>query len=209
MNHYESNSEQTGGGEIDERDFYCLLDEYQPVFFEREGLTRVLGEGHPVVKLMEEAVESLDTEELKVALAAYEALPEWVVHRIKNPWVGHPPPAGTRQRLREEHAPELVGETSGREPVGCYLQIDARNGDRDEVHWAVDADGHVVDPAIVYDLRVHKTWPVRLQVAEGSDKRGVLELLSKISETLERDWDELIDPERHLKLLEEPASTEW
>jgi hypothetical protein len=73
----------------------------------------------------------------------------------------------------------------------------------------VDADGHVIDPAIVYDLRVHKKWPLRVQVAEGSDKRVVLKLLKKISETLERDWDELTDAERHLKLPEEPASRDW
>lgn len=204
MNYYSDNhNKKNNGGGVDEEYYYQLLDEYQGVFIERAGVARVLGEDHPLSRLMEHAVDTLDPEELRVAQAAYEALPEEVVHRIHHPWVGHPPPPGTRQRLREEHAPTLVGESTGEEPVGCYLQIDARKANREEANKAVDEDGHVVDPAIVYDLRVG-TWPLRIQVAEGSDKEVVLELLRKISETLERDWDELTNAERHLQVPEEP-----
>lgn len=203
MNYYNDNHKKDRSGEMDEGHIYRLIDEYAHVFIEQEGVARVLGEDHPVPRLMKHAEETLDPEELAVAHAAYEALPEEVLHRVHHPWVGHPPPPGTRQRLREELAPKLVGESIGEEPVGCYLQLDARKGSEEEVNVAVDKDGHMVDSAIVYDPRT-AGCPLRVQVAEGSDKEKILELLRKVSETLERDWDELTDAERHLRLPEVP-----
>ena len=146
-----------------------------------DGLTRILGEEHPLIKLMESALRTGDPEELAVANAAYEALPDDIINRVRYPWMGHPPPPGTRETLRKEQAPVLAGEDmSGPDPVGCYLQIDARKGLRDEIDWTVDEDEHVLDAAIVYDLRVDKNWPVRVEIAEGSDMQLVLHLLKKI-----------------------------
>lgn len=156
------------------------------------------------MKLMERAVESMDTEELEVALAAYEALPEHLMHRVRHPWVGYPPPEGTRQRLREEHAPELVGEGTDSETVGCYLQIDAREVSHEENDWSADENGHSIDPAIVYDLRTHDGWPVRIQIAEGSDKEVALRLLKKAFDKLELDWDELTDAKLYLRPPKDP-----
>lgn len=146
-----------------------LLQEHGDMILDLQGISQVLGEDHPVVRLIENARQIGDPEELKVAQGAYEALPEGVLHRARHPWIGHPPPPGTRKKLREEHAPVLVGEgTPGPDPVGCYLQIDARVGDSEEVIWTTDEDGHVFDTAIVYDLR-NSSWPVRVQICEGSD----------------------------------------
>lgn len=176
-----------------------LLQENIAMVRDQEGIARILGENHPLIRLIENALETGDPEELAVAKAAYEALPKEFIHRVHYPWIGHPPPPGTREKLRKEQAPRLVGEDMlGPDPVGCYLQIDAREGFREEIHWTVDEDGHVLDPAIVYDLR-HLGWPVRVQVAEGSDKGLALTLLKKICGLLEQDWDNLTDPARYFR----------
>ncbi len=178
---------------LDDEYYFYLVNSYQPVFLELEGVSRVLGSEHPTVKLMKEAAESLDVEKLEAALAAFDALPEHVLHQSHHPWIGYPPPPGTREKLRKELIPVLVGETSGPEPVGCYLQIDACET-WEGAPWSADEDGHVVDPALVYDPRVYKDWPVHVQILEGSDKELVLKLLKKVSDRLEQDWDELINP---------------
>jgi len=176
-----------------------LLQENMDMIRDREGIARILGENHPLVELIQKALKIGDPEELAVAKAAYDALPEEFIHRVRHPWIGHPPPSGTREKLRKEHAAKLAGEDMpGPDPVGCYLQIDAREGYREETYWTVDEDGHVLDPAIVYDLR-HVGWPVRIEVAEGSDKGLALELLKKICGLLERDWDSLTDSARYFR----------
>jgi hypothetical protein len=174
-----------------------VLTGHTELFVFSERLPEVLGDTHPLVGLVRNALESGDQEELKVAEAALLALPEEVVHRMKHPWVGHPPPPGTRRKLIEEANPERVGES-----VGCYLRIDARKGYREEIHWEVDEDEHVLDRAIVYDLRVHPDWPVRVEIREGSDKKLVLALLEKITQRVERDWDKLTNPDRYLRVPE-------
>jgi len=176
-----------------------LIQENLDMIRDQEGIARVLGENHPLVELIQKALKIGDPEELAVAKAAYEALPEEFIHRVHHPWIGHPPPSGTREKLRNEHAPKLVGEDMpGPDPVGCYLRIDAKESYQEEIHWTADEDGHVLDPAIVHDLR-HVGWPVRVQVAEGSDKGLALELLKKICGLLERDWDNLTDPARYFR----------
>jgi len=176
-----------------------LIQENLDMIRDQEGIARVLGENHPLVELIQKALKIGDPERLAVAKAAYEALPEEFIHRVHHPWIGHPPPSGTREKLRNEHAPKLVGEDMpGPDPVGCYLRIDAKESYQEEIHWTADEDGHVLDPAIVHDLR-HVGWPVRVQVAEGSDKGLALELLKKICGLLERDWDNLTDPARYFR----------
>src|SRR5215203_7554425 len=138
MNYYEANNETKAIENFDEEHYYYLLNHYQSVLLELEGVARVLGKEHPVTRLMGGAVDSLDTEELDVALAAYEALPKHVIHKINHPWIGHPPPPGTREELREAVAPKLVGEGTDREPVGCYLRVDARERFQDEIGSSVD-----------------------------------------------------------------------
>jgi hypothetical protein len=174
-----------------------VLTGHTELFVYSERLPEILGDTHPLVGLVRNALESGDQEELKVAEAALLALPEEVVHRMKHPWVGHPPPPGTRRKLIEEATRKLVGE-----PVGCYLRIDGRKGYREEIYWEVDEDDHVLDRAIVYDLRVHKDWPVRVEINEGSGKNLTVALLKKITQEVERDWDKLINPDRYLRVPE-------
>ncbi len=184
---------------MDERYEDDLWQQYGHMFLDRQGIVRVLGEGHPVVRLIEKAFHSGNLEDLEKAQAAYETLPERVLNRARHPWIGHPPPSGTRQKLREEHAGVLVGEsTPGPDPVGCYLQIDALEGYREEVACTTDEEGHVLDAAIVYDLR-NSSWPVRVQIREGSDKETALALLREICAKIEKDWDRLTDPDRFFR----------
>jgi hypothetical protein len=171
---------------------------------DHEGIARVLGVDHPIVGLIGKALETGGHEEVTVARSAYEALPEAVLNRARHPWIGHPPPHGTRHKLRKEQAGVLVGELDpGPDPVGCYLQVDAREAYGREYYHAVDNDGHVVDCALVYDFRVHTAWPVRVQVAEGSDKETVLALLRKIQGRIEMDRDNLTDATRYLNIPED------
>ena len=199
MKNHNENTETTYWEGLSQNDYEDLIQENNAMTRDQEGIARVMGEDHPLVQLIQRAIKIGDPEELAVAKAAYDALPEEFIHRVRHPWIGHPPPSGTREKLRNEHAPRLVGEDMpGPDPVGCYLQIDAREGYREETYWTADEDGHVVDPAIVYDLR-HVGWPVRVQVAEGSDKGLTLDLLKKICGLLERDWDNLTDPARYFR----------
>ncbi len=199
MNHHEENNDvrnTTDEGYVDDDCFIDLLQKYGPVFFELEDISRVLGTEHPTVRLMTDATESLDEDKLEAAQAAFDALPEQVLNRARYPWVGCPPPSGIREKLRKVLLPELVGESYGKDPVGCYLQIDARKAWEDDPYWPADGDGHVVDPALVYDPGTHG-WPVRVQIAEGSDQNVVRELLMKILDKLDEDWDELTDPDSY------------
>lgn len=183
-----------------------LLQHHGRMLADRQGIVRVIGKDHPVVRLIEIAFQSGDPEDLEVAQAAYDTLPERVLNRARHPWIGHPPPSGTRQKLREEHASVLVGEEMpGPDPVGCYLQIDAREGYGAEVAWTTDEEGHVFDAAIVYDLR-NSSWPVRVQICEGSDKETALALLKEICKKIAKDWDMLTDPDRPFRPPKEPVA---
>lgn len=213
MNHYkDSNDIEQFKGEYqvaEEEDlFMWLWDTYNPVFEALDGVSHVLGTDHPLSRLMAGAVKSLDPEELAVAEAAYEALPEYIKHRVDYPWIGSPPPPGTREKLRQTEAPKLDSEVMGREMVGCYLQIDAGRGYRDSAHRPADKDGHAIDPALVYNLRMHEGWPVRVQIVEGSDKELALDLLKKVIDRLEEDWDRLINPDLYLRMPEDPSDWE-
>lgn len=178
-----------------EEHYFYLLNSYEPVFFQWRDASRVLGSEHSTVKLMGDAQDSLDEEKLKEAQAAFYALPEEVLDRIYHPWMGCPPPSGTAQRLREELTEERIGDLYGLEMVESYLQIDAREVGED-APWPADEDGHAVVPALVYDLRESGGWPVRVQIAEGSDKQQILDLLKKVHAMVEQKWDELVDPDR-------------
>ena len=195
MNYHENNEFAGIKDEdrLEEGYYFYLVDIYQPVFFEHENTSRILGSEHPVVRLMEDAVESLNWETLEEAQTAFYALPEEVLDRIYHPWMGCPPPSGTAQRLREELTEERIGDLYGLEMVEGYLQIDAREVGED-APWPADRDGHTVVPALVYDLRESGGWPVRVQIAEGSDPRVVKGLLQKILDNLDQNWDELINP---------------
>jgi hypothetical protein len=206
MNNYEENNEIQGKPErgLTDEEYFILVDTFQPVFFEQESASRVLGSEHPTVRLMEDAQESLDEEKLKEAQAAFDALPEEVLDRIYHPWMGCPPPPGTAQKLTENLTEERIGDLYGLEMVEGYLQIDAREVG-ENAPWPADEDGHTVDPALVYDLRENGGWPVRVQIAEGSNPKVVKELLQKILANLER-WDELTDPNLHLRLPKTPSA---
>ncbi len=202
MNHYEENNDTSNTADedyMDDDDFFDLLEEYSDVFFELEGVSRVLGPEHPTVRLMADAKESLDEEKLEAAQAAFDALPEQVLDRAHHPWIGCPPPSGIREKFRKFLIPELVGEAYGKDPMGCYLQIDAREGLYD-CYGPADGDGHVVDPALVYDPRL-SNWPVRVQILEGSDPMVVKDLLKKILHKLDQDWDELTNPNSYPSIL--------
>ncbi len=204
--HYHENNEIEGTEDEDrmeEEHYFFLLNCFEPVFFEQENLSRILGPEHPTVRLMAEAVESLNWEKLKEAQAAFYALPEEVLDRIYHPWMGCPPLPGTTQRLREELTEEKVGDLYGWEIVEGYLQIDAREVGENST-WPADEDGHAVVPALVYDLRESGGWPVRVQLAEGSDKQQVLALLKKAHDMLEQGWEELTDPTYYLRLPKAP-----
>ncbi len=199
MRYYEENNEfenTSNEDQMDEEHFIDCLQRYQDVFLELEGISRVLGADHPTVKLMTDATEDLDEEKLEAAQAAFDALPEQVVNRARHPWIGYPPPAGIREKLRKVLIPELVGESYGKDPVGCYLQIDAYEGDWDWPDSHPDQDGHVIETALVYDPKA-SDWPVHVQILEGSDKKIVKDLLRKILDKLDEDWDELTDPDSY------------
>ncbi len=206
MNHQENNRIKgiEDQDRLEEEHYFFLLNSFEPVFFESEGVSRVLGPEHPTVRLMEDAAKSLDWEKLEEAQAAFYALPEGVLHRVYHPWIGCPPPPGTTQKLREELTEERLGDLCGLEMVECYLQIDAREVGED-APWPADEDGHAVQPALVYDLRDSGGWPVRVQIAEGSDKQQALDLLKKILHNLEQNWDELTDPNPNLRLPKAPS----
>ncbi len=195
MNNQENN-EIKGTEDVDrleEEHYFFLLNCFEPVFFEQEKLSRILGPEHPTVRLMEDAEESLNWEKLQEAQAAFYALPEEVLDRIYHPWMGCPPPPGTTQRLREALTEERVGDSYGLEMVETYLQIDAREVGKD-APWPADEDGHAVIPDLVYELRDSGGWPVRVQIAEGSDPKVIKELLQKILHKLAQNWDELTNP---------------
>ena len=179
--------------------------EHFVLFCDREVIARSLGADHPLPRLIENALNTCDPEELAIAKAAYDALPEEVINRMHHPWIGHPPPPGTREKLRHEQAPRLVGESMpGPDPVGCYLQIDATDGRcRTGSKSIRDENGYVFEPAIVYDLRLSKV-PVQVQILEGAEKGLVLDLLKKVCGLLERDWDRLTDPNLYLREPEDP-----
>lgn len=196
MNHHQENNksqEITDVDRLEEEHYFFLLNCFEPVFFEQKNLSRILGSEHPVVRLMEDAEDSLDWEKLEEAQAAFYALPEEVLDRVYHPWMGCPPPPGTAQRLRARLTEERIGDLYGLEMVEGYLQIDAREFG-EGASWPADEDGHAVVPAFVYDLRENGGWPVRVQIAEGSDKQQILALLKKVHNRLEQDWDELITP---------------
>ncbi len=201
----EKNNEVQGNPErgLTEEEEFFLLDSFQPVFFEQESTSRVLGSEHPTVRLMAEAVESLNWEKLKEAQTAFYALPEEVLDRIYHPWMGCEPPSGTTQRLREELTEERLGDLCGFERAEAYLQIDAREAG-ECAPWPTDEDGHAMVPALVYDLRESGGWPVRVQIAEGSDKQQILALLKKAHDMLDQKWEELIDPTYYPRLPKAP-----
>ncbi len=197
MNNQENN-EIKGTEDVDrleEEHYFFLLNCFEPVFFEQENLSGILGPEHPTVRLMEDAEESLNWEKLQEAQAAFYALPEEVLNRVYHPWMGCPPPPGTTQKLREELTEERIGDSYGLEMVEAYLQIDAREVGENST-WPADEDGHAVVPTLVYDLREYEGWPVRVQIAEGSDPEVVKDLLEKILDNLAQNWDELTDPTR-------------
>jgi hypothetical protein len=124
MNHHEENNDvrnTTDEGYVDDDCFIDLLQKYGPVFFELEDISRVLGTEHPTVRLMTDATESLDEDKLEAAQAAFDALPEQVLNRARYPWVGCPPPLGTRDKLRELLVPELEYEFENLKCAYCYL----------------------------------------------------------------------------------------
>ncbi len=180
---------------MDDEHYFDLLQGY-PIVFELEGLSRGLGPEHPTVRVLADARKSLDAEKLEAAQAAFDALPEQVVNRALYPWTGGPPPSYICELYS---ASKLIGKAYGRDPVRCYLQIDAREGGGNS-RWPADRDGHVVDPALVYEPRVYG-WPVRVQIMEGSNREVVKDLLRKILDTLDRDWDMLIDPDSYPTVL--------
>lgn len=175
----------------DLRDY--LIGSYQPVFFELEGISRVLGSEHPVVRLMEDAVNNLDQEKLEAAQAAFYTLPEHVLDRARHPWIGSPPSQDTHKKLGEQLIHKLICEVYSARPAKCYLQIDAREV-KESTPLPAGEDGHEVNPALVYDLWRDHYWPVRVQILEGSDPMAVKDLLKKILHKLDQDWDKLIDP---------------
>ncbi len=202
MNHYEENNEFENTRNEDQtyaEHVSDLIQTYSSVFFELESTSRVFGPEHPTVRLMEDATESLDEEKLEAAQAAFDALPKQVLYRAHHPWIGCPPPSGIREKFRKFLIPELVGEAYGKDPMGCYLQIDARE-DLYDCYGPADGDGHVVDPALVYDPRL-SNWPVRVQILEGSDPMVVKDLLKKILHKLDQDWDELTNPDSYPSIL--------
>ncbi len=205
MNHQENNKSQeiTDEDRLREERYFYLVNSYQPVFFQWKDASRVLGSEHPTVKLMGDAQDSLDEEKLQEAQTAFDALPEEVLNRIYYPWMGCPPPPGTTQRLREELTEERLGDLYGLEMVDTYLQIDAREAG-EGAPWPTDEDGHAVVPALVYDRRESGGWPVRVQIAEGSDKQEVLALLKKAHDMLDQKWEELIDPTYYPRLPKAP-----
>jgi len=203
MKNYNKKDEMTYWDVMSEGNCVELMQEHLRMRLDLPGICRVLGEDHPIVRLIAKATEIGDIEELTVAQAAYEALPEEVLHRARYPWMGLPPPHGTREKLRQQLAPVLIGEgMPGPDPVGCYLQVDARKGYEGETGWETDG-GHVFRSAIVYDLRI-SDWPVRVQIREGSNKEIVLTLLDKIHARLEKDWDRLTDPDFYFEPPPEP-----
>ncbi len=144
-----------------------------------------LGPDAALSKLIAQARESGDVEQLQLASAAIKGQPADVQKRLNHGWA---PPGSPPSRE------SLLQKASGK-PVRYFLQLDGDISQlRDDV-WGHDEEGHGTMAGGVFELR-NTDFPVRVQIAEGTSKPDALALLGKLMRWLEKDWEELVDQER-------------
>lgn len=175
-----------------EDEYWLVVQAHVGVLQYGPGIIRVLGEDHPVAKIIATALETGDPRHLEDASKAVDVLSEEVLDKVRHPWVGHPPSVKTPE--------ELFEQISGRrDTVEWFLQIQGFQGPitaESEIEQSPEKSENAVEAKIVYERSISGR-PLRLLIREGSDKEVVLDLLRQVTDLLDREWDELINPEHY------------
>ena len=192
MNTHGKENQVTYWDLMSEDEYLLVFLNYQDVILEGRDVIRVLGEDHPMAKIIATALETGDRRHLNDASKVFDVLSEEILDKVRHPWMGHPPPAGAYKKLIERIS-------GGRGGVEWYLQIrgfETPIPAQSETEKSPEESENSVGAKIVYDR--WSGWnPLRLLIREGADKEVVLDLLRQVTDLLEREWDELIDPEHY------------
>ena len=177
---------------MSEDEYLQVLLNYQDVILEGQDVIRVLGEDHPMAKIIATALEIGDYRHLNDASKVFDVLSQEILDKVRHPWVGYPPPFETYEELCEQ-----TFDCPG--VVEWFLQIQGFQGPitaESETEKSPEGSENAVEAKIVYEHSISER-PLRLLIREGSDKEVVLDLLRQVTDLLEGEWDQLIDPEHY------------